>query len=68
VNSLLQQIWGIITLPYEAFMNADAIAGRYGEFGSPKEFIAMGSFTIVSAYKTIPVHFKRMWIITCRSG
>lgn len=63
VTNLLQQIWSIITLPYEAYVNADAITRTLWRIWiSHRNLLQWDPFTMVSAYKTIPVHFTKMWI------
>ncbi|HEX5111716.1 MAG TPA: glucoamylase family protein, partial [Saprospiraceae bacterium] len=63
VTSLVQQVWSIITLPYEAFMNADAIARTlWRVWFSHRNLLQWDPFNMVSAYKKIIAHYKEMWI------
>jgi len=62
VTNLLQQIWTIITLPYEAFVNTDAILRTlWRVLISHRYLLQWDPFTIVSQHKSIAAHYLRMW-------
>jgi cyclic beta-1,2-glucan synthetase len=62
VTNLLQQIWTIISLPYEAFINVDAILRTsWRVLISHRYLLQWDPFTIVSEHKSIAAHYLRMW-------
>ena len=62
VNNLLQHTWTIITLPYEAFVNADAIARTlWRMFVSHKNLLQWDPFSTASKKKNLASHYAIMW-------
>ncbi|HXR81687.1 MAG TPA: hypothetical protein VN763_12245, partial [Saprospiraceae bacterium] len=62
ITAMIQQIWTIITLPYEAYQNVDAILRTiWRVLISHRHLLQWDPFTIQSEYTGILVHFRKMW-------
>jgi hypothetical protein len=62
ITTMIQQILTIITLPYEAFVNVDAILRTLWRVNiSRRHLLQWDPFSIQSEYTGILVHFRKMW-------
>lgn len=63
INSVLQHIWTIISLPYEAYVNLDAIARTlWRMFITKKNLLQWDPFGATSGLTSLPHHLMKMWI------
>ena len=63
VNNLILHAWTIISLPYEAYVNVDAILRTmWRMFISHKNLLQWDPFGFVSSTKSLIDHYKTMWI------
>nr|MDQ3016341.1 cyclic beta 1-2 glucan synthetase [Bacteroidota bacterium] len=63
INSVLQHIWTIISLPYETHVNLDAISRTlWRMYISKKNLLQWDPFGATSGLKSLPSHITKMWI------
>jgi hypothetical protein len=62
ISHLLQQIWTIVVLPFETYINIDAICRTWWRILiSHKNLLQWDPFTTVNPHKTLIAHFQKMW-------
>ena len=62
VNTILQQAWTVISLPYEAYVNTDAILRTlWRVFVSHKNLLQWEPFNSGSGKKSLRGHYTTMW-------
>ncbi|MBP6680057.1 MAG: hypothetical protein KA166_02630, partial [Saprospiraceae bacterium] len=63
INNMLQHTWTVISLPYEAYINADAIIRTmWRVFVSHKNLLQWDPFNAGSGKKSLGGHFATMWV------
>ena len=63
VNQMVQHTWTVISLPYEAYVNADAIVRTiWRMYVSHKDLLQWDPFGAGSTIKSLAGHFTKMWI------
>ncbi len=62
VTNLLQQIWTIITLPYEAYISLDAIGRTLWRILISHHYLLQWDpFSLVPKHRSVASHFQKMW-------
>src|SRR5688500_8390364 len=63
VSQLIQNIWTVMSLPYEAFLNLDAIIRTtWRMFISKRNLLQWDPSHLVKSRKNFPGHYSTMWI------